>query len=117
MYQCRMRESMRCSRSQSANEMRSRSAVLFGEPHFHRDGELAGRAECVNLVLETAKLIAILLRESDRRLDSLLPAAVEKQPFLRSEAEIALVPFAIFQHAQIFEELANVDRLAPGTGT
>jgi hypothetical protein len=62
------------------------------------------------------KLVAILLCESDGGLKAVLPPTVEKEALLRREAEVALLPLAIFQDAEIFEEFADVFGLGTWDG-
>ena len=58
-------------------------------------------------VVEAPVIFAIAAGGGDLRLDAFLPAAVQKQPLLRREAQAALVPFAVFEDAQLFEQLAH----------
>ena len=65
---------------------------------------------------EALELFAIGWLEADGGLDAFLPAAVEEEALLRREAEIALVPDAVLQDAEIFEEFADVDCFGAGDG-
>ena len=98
--------------------IRKRKAIqileLRGAAEFERNGKFAGRAEFCEKILEMLKLVAVFLRETDGGLDAVLPAAVEKKPLLRREAEIALIPLAVLQHAEIFEQFADVHGLGSG---
>src|ERR1700741_424141 len=84
--------------------------MRWREAAFHGNREPAARAEFADLVFEAAKLVAIVVSEADRGFDSILPAAVKKQALLRGETEEAVVPDTVFQHAQVFEKLTNINR-------
>ena len=100
------------ARSQSAKESLSRAADFCGAAEFERDGEFAADLRmCGEDFFEALELFAVFWFEADGGFDALLPAAVEEEALLRREAEIALVPDAVLQDAEIFEEFANVDRL------
>ena len=45
-----------------------------------------------------------------------MPAAVEEEALLGREAEVALVPDAVLEDAEIFEKFADVDRFGAGDG-
>jgi hypothetical protein len=79
--------------------------------------EAAARAKLCERIFQPLKLFAILACESDGRLDAFLPFAVQKQPFLRAEAQESLVPNSVVQHSQLLEQLADVTAFGPGTGT
>src|ERR1700722_6262158 len=63
---------------------------------------------------ETLELFAIAWLEADGGLDAFLPAAVKEESLLRREAEIAVLPNAVLQDAEIFEEFADVDCFGAG---
>ena len=88
--------------------------MFAGESALHWNGEAAGCAEFVDEIFHAAELVAILVAQADGGLNSLLPAAVQKQPLLRRETQRPLIPHAIFQHAQFFEQFANVRCLGSG---
>ena len=89
---------------------------LCGAAKFDGDCEFAACAELREEIFEALKLVAIFRREADRGLDAFLPAAVEEKPLLRGEAEVALVPLAIFQDAEFFEQFADVFGFGTGHG-
>ena len=77
----------------------------------HGDGELARGAGFGHAPLETAILFVIAARGGDLRLDAVLPFPVQEEPLLRREAEVALFPPPVGEHAQVGEQLANQQRL------
>jgi len=83
---------------------------------FERDGEFAGFSVGGEDFFEALKLFAIGGLETDRGFNALLPAPVEEEALLRGETKIALVPDAVLEDAEIFEEFADVDCFGAGNG-
>ena len=61
----------------------------------------------VDGVRKAAEVGAIRRRHRELRLDAGVPLPVHEQSFLRREAEITLLPFAIPQHTKLFEQLPD----------
>src|SRR5260370_32736351 len=62
------------------------------------------------------KLFAVLLLKANARLDTFLPAAIEKQTFLRRKGEVAFFPLAVLQDAQILKKFADIRGFRAGDG-
>src|SRR5215472_764870 len=85
--------------------------IFRGASKLQGNSKGAAFAELGEQVFEPLKLVAVFLRETDSRLDTILPAAVKKESFLRRKREIALFPLVIFEDPEILEELTNVNGL------
>ena len=70
---------------------------------------MSGRTQLVNLIFEPPELLTILFVQSNRRLDSVLPSAIQKQTFLRREAQVSFFPLPVLQNAEFLEQLPNKD--------
>src|SRR5215475_7383505 len=81
---------------------------------FERDSEFAAFAKIGEKSFQALELIAIFLREADRRLEAFLPAAEKKEALLRREHQRALVPTAIFENTQVFKKLPDIDGFGSG---
>ena len=73
---------------------------------LHRDGELAGGAKLGHHSLKR-RYCAMSCWVAIFRLDAFLPTAVDEQALLRGEAQRAIVPFAVVQQPEFFEQLAR----------
>src|SRR6266567_523262 len=87
---------------------------LRREPEFKRDGKRSALPKIVEKIFKALKLIAVCLFKAHGRLDTFLPAAVEKQALLRRKSEITFFPSAILENTEIFEEFADVFGLRAG---
>ena len=88
--------------------------IFGGAAEFERDCEFAAGAKFGEEIFKMLKLVAVFLREADGGLEAILPATVEEEAFLRGKAEITLVPLAVFQDAEVFEEFAHIDGFGAG---
>ena len=109
MYQFRYGDVKRFCAIQSCIEIRS-SADCRALRSAPRSMGIVNSPVARNSAIRSWKrtvIFAIAVGRGDFRLDAFLPAAVKIQPLLRSEAQAALVPFAVLEHAQLFEQLAH----------
>src|SRR5439155_240306 len=83
-------------------------------PEGHRDRESAGGAELGHPCGEAAQLLPVARAEADRRLQTVLPCAVQEQALLRIEAEIALLPLPVAEDAELLEKLPDEHRPTAG---
>jgi hypothetical protein len=87
-------------------------------PARNRNGELARSPMFGHARLERPKLFAIFRRQPDVRFDLFLPSAMQKQPLLRLETEIALVPPAVSSSTPSSRNNSRTNSTpASGTGT
>lgn len=83
---------------------------------LERNRELAALAKIGEEIFEALELIAVFLRQADGRLDTFLPATEQEKAFLRRKNEIAFFPLVVFEDAEVFEELADIQGFGAGNG-